>query len=295
MGSGSWSGATFASYTTASNYSSKSTDEIFTRRQIDPSLDPKGKIRESRDSADNPNSTPVILALDVTGSMDRVLDAIVRDGLNSLCKQIFERKPISDPHVMCMGIGDEECGDEAPLQVSQFEADIRILTDLEKIWLERGGGGNGHESYLFPLYFAATATRIDSYEKRQKKGFLFTIGDEEPQPSLAAGDIDKIMGTLPQTRNFSAAQVLAMATKQWNVFHVIIEEGSHYRGRPTETARAWRELMGQRVISLPDYKMLPEAVIAAMQHTAGVDKAEIVKQLPPAARKNVEQAMRYLP
>ena len=34
------------------------------------------------------------------------------------------------------------------------------------------------ESYELALYFAAYKTSCDAWEKRQKKGYLFTLGDE---------------------------------------------------------------------------------------------------------------------
>ena len=141
MGSGRWSDSDWKSYTKVNNYASKSIDEIFTKRSISDDLNPFGKIRESRDSADNPKSTAIVVGLDVTGSMGVVLDAMARKGLNTLVNEIYNRKPVCDPHVMCLGIGDVEC-DRAPIQATQFEADIRIAEQLEKMFLERGGGGN---------------------------------------------------------------------------------------------------------------------------------------------------------
>ncbi len=295
MGSGSWSSSVFVNHTKASSYNTKSTHEILKEKRLHADLDPKGVVRESRDSADNPESTPVIIALDVTGSMSTVIDSIVRNGLDTLCKEIFEKKPIKDPHIAAMGIGDVEAGDEAPLQVSQFEADIRILKDIEKIWLEGGGGGNRHESYLFPLYFAATATKTDSFEKRQKKGFIFTIGDEEPQEELTAEQINLVMGANVENRSFSAAQVLSMASKQWNVYHVIIEEGSHASTYPDVTKEKWRKFLGQRVISLPDHKLLAETIVSTMMHAEGLEKDKILKAWDPSKAKVIGSAMKYLP
>lgn len=82
MGSGTFNPASYASYTRSTAH--KTRDEVFTSRRLDQSLDPKGvKIRESRDSADSPEATPIIVAVDVTGSMGMLAEAIARKGLGT--------------------------------------------------------------------------------------------------------------------------------------------------------------------------------------------------------------------
>ena len=77
----------------------KTVDDIYKNRGLKADFDPKKiKMRESCDSTDNPSSTPVIVGLDVTGSMSSVLDAMARKGLGTLAEEIYNRKPISDPH-----------------------------------------------------------------------------------------------------------------------------------------------------------------------------------------------------
>lgn len=81
-----------------------------------------------------------------------------------------------------MGIGDLSY-DRFPIQASQFESDIRIAEQLEKVYFEFGGGGNFYESYTAAWYFGARHTKLDCWN-RGKKGIIITIGDERLNPYL---------------------------------------------------------------------------------------------------------------
>ena len=267
MGSGSFNPSSYRAFTTSSAH--KTTDQVFASRSIDKDLNPKGvKLRESRDSTDNPNATPIIIAVDVTGSMGMLADVIAREGLGVLFNEILDTKPITDPHVMFMAIGDARC-DEAPLQVSQFEADNRIVEQLTKIWLEKGGGGNLTESYDFPWWFAGNKTEHDSFTKRGKRGYLFTVGDEQSPGGLTRDHIENFIGDIVE-RDHSAAECLADARRLYDVFHVVIEEGDHARRYPDAVKDSWRALMGQSVIQLPDHKKLAETIVATIEAREGV-------------------------
>ncbi len=277
MGYGRWTDRDWDRYAAANVAGKASVDDIYTRRSIAKELDPKGvKVRESCDSPDNPMSTALIVALDVTGSMGMVLDAMARDGLKTLAGEVYDRKPVTDPHIMFMGIGDAEAGDIAPLQVTQFEADIRIAEQLTKIFLERGGGGNTYESYALAWYFAAMHTRIDCYDKRNKKGILFTIGDEKPTPYLRAQDIERVFGYKPQFDRISAKELLTMVSRQYDVFHIMVEEGSYFKGAGSIVTNEWRKLLGQRAILLSDHTKMSEVIVSTLQIMAGEAAGDVI-------------------
>jgi len=252
----------------------KSTAAIYTASSIDALLDPNGvSVRESCDSTDSPESTAIIAALDVTGSMSSVLEAVAKN-LGVMVRELYDRKPVTDPHLMFMGIGDAEVGDRHPLQVSQFETDIRIAEQLTKIYFERGGGGNDHESYTLAWYFAAMHTKIDCFEKRGKKGILFTMGDEQPNPVLRASDICRVIGDQPE-KDFKDTELLEMVSKQYEVFHLIIEEGSHARSHRGQVVKEWTGLLGQRAIPVSDCTKIAEVMVSVMQVIGGEDKDKI--------------------
>jgi hypothetical protein len=270
-------------------------DHIYTSTKMHPDLDPKGiKLRESRDSDANPASTAVIVALDVTGSMERVLDAIARKGLGTLVQEIHDRKPVTDPHVMIMGVGDFEC-DISPLQVTQFEAEVKPMTDqLEKIWLERHGGGNSHESYTAPWFFAAMHTSIDCFEKRGKKGYLFTVGDEQPNMTLYADNLRKHLADAPEA-DLTIQQLLEMVSRTYHVFHVMVEEGSHYRNFGDRVRKEWTDILGQRAIPLQDHKMLAEVIVSTIEVTEGRDAAAVTASWSGDTSLVVARAISGLP
>ena len=275
MGTGRWDSRAWDSYADSTIKGKATVDDVFAARGLDKTLDPFNvNFRESCDSDDNPNSTPIIIGLDVTGSMGMIADNIARVGLEKLATQIYDRKPVSDPHIMFMGIGDVKY-DSAPLQVTQFEADIRIAKELTKIYVEHGGGGNSSESYTLPWWFAGMHTKCDNFIKRGQKGYLFTMGDEECPKSVLKSEIQKVFGDTIQTDSMSAEDLLRLVSKQYEVFHIVIEEGNHMRDQPYEVLKSWNDILGQRVLKLSDYTKLPELIVSTLQVLNGENKDSV--------------------
>lgn len=268
MGSARWNPSDWDHYATTS--STKTRDAIFTSRTLRPDLDPKTiTLRESVDSDLNPQSTPIIVALDVTGSMGTIPEAMIKGSLGTFIEEVYNRKPVTDPHLMFMGVGDAHY-DRAPLQVTQFEADLRIAEQLAAIYLEGGGGGNASESYHLPWYFAGLRTVTDSMRKRNKKGYLFTVGDEEVPPALTVAQAKEVFGDTIE-RDLSAEDLLALAERSYHVFHIIVEQGNACRSSHGHAAvvESWKRLMGQRVIPLSDYTKLSEVLVSTIQANEG--------------------------
>jgi subtilisin-like proprotein convertase family protein len=187
-------------------------------RAVASILDIKGKVRECCDSAEKPDTTPIVIALDVTRSRGK--DAHV----------IFEKLPrfmgvannsgiVTFPQVLFAAIGDARQRDSAPLQVSQFEADQRLDEALSKIRIEEGGGGNGKESYELAAFYLARRAKIDAWEKRQKKGWFFFLGDEQPYDEVSAQDVLRIMGVEIKT-DIPTPQIFRELQERFNVFFI---------------------------------------------------------------------------
>ncbi len=272
MGTTRWDPTDWDDYVTS--HASMSTSAIFSRRTICSNLDPKDvAVRESCDSEMNPNSTPIIVAVDNTGSMGMLAETLIRQGLGVLIEEILDRKPVTDPHVMFMAVGDAWC-DQAPLQVTQFETDIRIASQLADFWVEGGGGGNDFESYNLPWYFAAKRTKCDAILKRNKKGYLFTVGDEPPPPALLAKHVQKFLGGGLQ-RDISTKELHKIASQTWEIFHIMVEEGNYYSSHPDKTRKLWQQILGQRAMPLSDHRKLAEVIVSTLQVMEGADAAKV--------------------
>lgn len=288
--SGRWTDNDYTSY--RGTVANKSIQQVFTQRSIHESMNPYDiTIRESCDSTVNPNATAVIIGLDVTGSMGRLAYTLATEGLGKLVKGIIDQRPVTDPHIMVMGIGDCDY-DRAPLQVSQFEPDIRIAEQLTNIYIEGGGGGNGWESYDLPWWFAANKTAIDCFSKRNQKGYLFTIGDEPPpQHGLSQHTLKKVFGNGVE-RGYSIEETLKSAQERYNVFHIILERAGHCASAPTTVIPPWRKLLGARAILLSDANYLPEVILAVMNVSEGADPEIVLTKISdPSIRTVVRHAL----
>lgn len=227
MGCGTWTTSSFRSYSTtkglnvsldgsiSGNYSNQ---DMFKAKTIDSALDPKNVVRECCDTDEHPNTVPVILALDCTGSMGNAAVEVAKK-LNVIMTKLYEK--ITDVEFMIMGIGDLAY-DRCPIQASQFESDIRIAEQLDKLYFEFGGGGNGYESYTAAWYFGSRHTKLDSLN-RGRKGIIITIGDEQLNPYLPV--VGRYCGLTNATGDKLQADIETKdlydeTSKKFNIYHL---------------------------------------------------------------------------
>lgn len=192
--------------------------DIFKSKGLDPMLDPKDKIRECCDSEEHPNTIPVILALDVTGSMGSAAAEVAKK-ISEITVSLFNK--VKDVEFMTMAIGDMSY-DRVPLQASQFESDIRIAEQLDKVFFEGGGGGNGFESYTSAWYFGINNTTLDCW-KRGKKGIIITLGDEALNPYLPASKIRSVIGGSVE-KDVETKDLYPETIKKFDVYHLVVND-----------------------------------------------------------------------
>lgn len=270
----------------AATVRTKTTAEIFTNNAIVNELDPLNiKFRESVDSDNNPLSTPIIISCDVTGSMGMLADNIVREGLGVVMQGIYDRRPVTDPHVCIMATGDTFY-DRSPLQVTQFEASIVLADQLKNIYLERGGGGNEGESYSLAWYFAVNKVVADAQRKRGKKGYLFTIGDEPILPVIPKAHIKRFIGDDVQS-DVLTTDLYGQVTASWETFHLIV--------KPVRNAiQSWRDVMGQRAIEVGDPNKLAEVIVSTIQVNEGANLSDVAQSWDSETERLIDNALRDL-
>ena len=230
MGGGSYSASSFATYSASVGKSydvrtNRISGQTFKATQLKEVLNPKGKIRECCNSEEHPNTVPVILALDVTGSMGAACTETA-EALSQIMKTLYDK--FKDVEVCVMGVGDFEC-DDAPLQVSQFESDVRVAQQLDQIWMEHGGGGNNYESYTAPWVYGLYRTKLDAYNKQGRKGIIITMGDEPLNPDLPAGTVKDYLGSADgadQFGSFETSKLYEEASKKFDIFHIAVDDSS---------------------------------------------------------------------
>ncbi|MEJ3743831.1 hypothetical protein WEI85_11130 [Actinomycetes bacterium KLBMP 9797] len=297
MGSGRWSTDV---YDAADRYRRATGASAFAysdggARTVHPRLDPRDVRRESRDSAEHPDSLAIAVLFDVTGSMRRV-PRVLQARLPRLLGLLQRKEYVRDPQIMFGAIGDATC-DRVPLQIGQFESDNRMDDDLGRIVLEGGGGGQRTESYELALYFMARHTSIDCYEKRGRRGYLFIIGDEMAYPAVKAREVRRVIGD-NLSEDLALRQVVAEARRKFDVYY-LLPAGSSYAGDP-EVLDFWRDLLGQNAVELDDLDAVSETIALTIGLAEGTvdlntglhDLAEVGSHAAPSVHRALDGIIR---
>lgn len=256
MGSGIWTKDALATYTVSARGCSLddfttmnvSTQDVYKATKLNKLLDSFKAMRECRDNDEHPNTMPVILALDVTGSMGGASVAVAKQ-LGQIMEDIFSNKDVPDVEFCVMAIGDLAY-DMEPIQMGQFESDIRIAEQLDAIYFEGHGGGNKYESYTAAWYMGLNHCDLDCW-KRGQKGIIITLGDELPNPHLpirgnSKGLIDATGDSLQG--NIETKDLLPEVREKFNVYHISVNDSQcsyEYNNRNGDVDKEWKGLLGE--------------------------------------------------
>ncbi len=181
-------------------------------------------LLEARDSTEHPNSNPVLVCFDVTGSNSaRAVD--FQDRLPNLMDLL--NKYMADPQVAVAANDDYKVSGVNAVQISDFESDNRVDDHIRNIFLVDNGGGNDGESYDLLLYAAARKVVLDSVEKRGKKGYMFMYADEPIFPEVDKHEVLDCYGDKLE-KNIPIAEIIEEARRNFNIF-MIWPKTSSYR------------------------------------------------------------------
>jgi hypothetical protein len=306
MGHGKWDDTVYASTKTLNAKMGKSAFDYSDRvargsaSGVASALDPMkvagptsavaGKnIRESRDSADHPTTLPIIIAFDVTGSMGQI-PRVMQTKLPKFMDTLVAKTGLNDAQICYMAIGDAY-SDRYPVQIGHFESDNRADEHLAQIIIESGGGGSGEESYELALYAAARKTATDAWEKRGKKGYLITIGDEMAYPALNPAVVKKHFGD-DIGEDITLAAIVKEVKDRWEWFHIRPTNAS--QGRDARTDTFWRNLLEERVLPIEDESLICEVIAGLVSMIEGNKTADAVVDslgLSGSAAKAVKGAL----
>lgn len=290
MGTGSFTAKSWETYSRASGVDKANTAyDIFNTgtSSVKKTWLPYNVIRECCDSNEHPDSTPIIIGLDCTGSMSRVLEVAAKR-VGDAILEIMSRKVCNDPMVLFSAIDDYTTSNDRCIQVTQFESDIRIAEQLHELSFIERGGGNGFESYADLWYFAKYHTKCDAF-KRGKKGVLFTIGDDGLQTNISPTEIyeifgDKIEGAI-QTET-----LLSELNRDWEVYHLNILGGSCYE----HVIKEWEDVLGNHSIKVNDVDKIPEIIVSILQTLRGDSINSIISSWDGSTALAVKEAISAL-
>ena len=191
-------------------------------------IDPKKTIRSE-------SKNPLIVAIDVTGSMARWPFEIF-DRLPLLYNTLAQYRP--DVEICFAAIGDAGV-DRWPLQVTTFASGFDLEQLLGSLYGE-GGGGDAPESYGLFAHWVNTHVEIPNAEEPP---FLIVFGDVTMHPTIARGQIqhylgDKLSGDVDAIREWQKL------SQTWNTWFMRRPTGA--RGDKVDTQ--WGKAIGEQKI-----------------------------------------------
>jgi hypothetical protein len=234
-------------------------------RTYDSKTGPNEKIVDAHKHIRTKSRTPLIIAVDVTGSMA------------NWPFEIFDRLPLlyntlsqyrDDLEICFAAIGDAAV-DRWPLQVTSFAGGFDLEQLLGSLYGE-GGGGDAPESYGLFAHWVNTHVEIPDLAE---KPFLIVFGDITMHSQVPAGQIAHYLGNGRgdgqddgRGRDVDAIKAWQQVSKTWNTWFL-----RRPTGKPgDEVDRQWGQAIGeQKIFHIQDEQRAVDYAMALIARAWG--------------------------
>ncbi|KYK25449.1 hypothetical protein AYK26_05935 [Euryarchaeota archaeon SM23-78] len=237
------------------------------------------------------SENPLIVAVDVTGSMER-WPAEIFDRLPLLYQTLSQYRP--DLEVCFAAIGDAY-SDEYPLQINNFGKGVALEDHINALYPEGGGGGQIHETYeLFGHYILNHCKT-----PKAKNPFLLIFGDEKFYENVNPDQAEHFMGYRPE-KAIESKSMWKNLMQKFNMFYLQKPYGWGDNNSITQSVTdTWAEAIGkQRIIALPSMERAVDvgmAIVARHWGKFGDYTKNISARQDSSQIKLVMKSIRYIP
>ena len=196
-------------------------------------IDPKKHVRSE-------SKNPIVIAVDVTGSMAS-WPAEIFDRLPLLYNTLSQYRP--DVEICFAAIGDAAV-DRWPLQVTTFAGGFDLEQLLGSLYGE-GAGGDAPESYGLFAHWVNTHVEVPNADETP---FLIVFGDVTMHKSIPAAQVKHYLGD-SAVFNVDALDAWQKVSKSWNTWFL-----RRPTGKPGDHVdHQWAEAIGaQKIIRIED-------------------------------------------
>lgn len=201
---------------------------------------PNEKIVDASKHVRSESKNPVIVAVDVTGSMAS-WPAEIFDRLPLLYNTLAQYRP--DVEICFAAIGDAAV-DNWPLQVTTFASGFDLEQLLGSLYGE-GAGGDAPESYGLFAHWVNTHVEVPN---AQEPPFLIVYGDVYMHEIVPSVQIAKYMGD-KNPPNVNALEAWQQVARKWNTWFLRRPTGKSGDGVDQQWAKA---IGAQKIIRIDD-------------------------------------------
>lgn len=279
MGGDTYSGSVFSS----SGYSDYSKDSKDSYRRDEPDRDvlPKHFKHDQRSGLFTECEDPVVLCLDITGSMGN--DAyVIRDKMARIIGQIAIRGYLKDPEFSIAFCGDAH-SDTYPIQVTPFlrgdgvvttgDGEIALIEHwLGKMYVEHGGGGGAKETYEYVAqYYLDNCVMPNA-----KNPIFFFLGDEGYYHRIDCRKYRASTGVELVKKSENSLQIIKALGKRFTVIKVHRDYRDSREDK--KIVAAWKEAVGpQHFARLSEGKAIADAILGFVAGMSGSGSLEDFK------------------